>query len=196
MANRSKQIVDRAQGDGQARTLSNLQIATHYLDPGYKIIPRQLVRGDTGLLRVFSLLPHSPGKPGFEARVDDGSPGRRRSPDLDFDMTGATETAHNDFKAHRNGYVGHHSTRSSNHNHRIFHVQIGTPAGMVFDGNVSFNVTFSVSVTTTVNSTVTANAYMIRAPLITRFRNHLKAALGNARPRLQNLFRSPRRDGI
>jgi len=188
MADRSKQIVDRAPGDGQARTLSNLQITTRYLNPDYEIISHHLVRGETGLLRVFSLFSRDPGKPGFEARVDDGSPGRRRNPDLDFDITGASEAVQKDFKANRNGYVGHHSSRNPKPDQRIFHVQIGTPAGIVFDGDVSFNVAFSVSVTTAVNSTMTINANVIRATLMTRFRNRIKSLLGNARSRLQNLF--------
>ena len=42
--NRAKQIEDRARGDGQARTLSNLRITPCYLDPDYQVITHDLTR--------------------------------------------------------------------------------------------------------------------------------------------------------
>jgi hypothetical protein len=86
--NRSEQIAARAQGDGQARSLSNLQITERHLDPDYQLLGHDLTRGETGLLRVFSLIPKTVGKPRFEVRVDDGSPGKRKPPELDVDIKG------------------------------------------------------------------------------------------------------------
>jgi hypothetical protein len=188
MANRRKQIVDRTQGDGQARTLSNLNINTRYLDPGYDIVRQDLVRGETGLLKVFSLLPRNPAQPSFEARVDDGSPGRRRDPELDFDIKGVSEVVQNDFKPSRNQYVGHHTSKSPNPNQRIFDVQIATPLGKVFDGEVSFNVAFSVSMAMTVTSNMICHAIVIRAPFRTRVLNRMLSLLRNIRIAAAKLF--------
>src|SRR5258708_3312440 len=141
-------MVDRTtrQGDGQASSLSNLQITKQHLDPDYQLLKHDLTRGETGLLRVFSLIPQTAGKPSFAARVDDGSPGKRRPPELDIDIKDVTEAIERDFKANRNGYFGHHPDRSLNQNQRIFDVEIGTLAGKVFAGKGSFNVAFSVAV--------------------------------------------------
>jgi hypothetical protein len=165
--NRSKQIATRAQGDGQARILSNLQITIRHLDADYHVVTCDLTRGETGLLPVFSLVPKTTGKPSFQARLDDGSPGNRRQPELDIDIEGVSAAIKRDFKANRNGYIGHHTNRSPNQDQRIYEVEIATPTGKVFDGDVSFNATFSVGVTLSVSSTQTANAIVIRA---TRFR--------------------------
>ena len=161
--NRSKQIADRAQGDGQARILSNLQITTLHLDPDYHVVTYDLTRGETGLLPVFSLVPKTTGKPSFKARVDDGSPGNRRQPELDIDIEGVSTAIQRDFKANRNGYIGHHTNRSPNPDQRIYEVEIATPTGKVFDGDVSFNATFSVGVFMSGESTLTLNATVIRA---------------------------------
>jgi coenzyme PQQ precursor peptide PqqA len=82
------------QGDGQASSLSNLQITTQHLDADYQLLKDDLTRGETGLLRVFSLIPKTAGKPSFAARVDDGSPGKRRPPELDPKMLSRCRLAH------------------------------------------------------------------------------------------------------
>jgi hypothetical protein len=173
VVNRRKQIADRAQGDGQAKSLSNLQITARHLDPDYEFLSHDLTRGETGLLRVFSLIPKIAGKPSFDARVDDGSPGKRRELELDIDIKGVTATTERDFKANRNGYVGHHTNRSPNPNRRIFDVEIAVPAGRLFEGEVAFNVTFSVSASLSMASTVTADATVVKATRIRRLRNWL-----------------------
>jgi hypothetical protein len=165
--NRSKQIADRAQGDGQARILSNLQITTRHLDADYHVVTYDLTRGETGLLSVLSLIPNTTGKPSFKARVDDGSPGNRRQPELDIDIEGVSAAIERDFKANRNGYIGHHTNRSRNPDQRIYEVEIATPTGKVFDGDVSFNVTFSQGAIIPITSTLTADPNVIRA---TKFR--------------------------
>jgi hypothetical protein len=155
--------------------LSNLQITARHLDPDYQVLRHDLTRGETGLLRVFSLIPKIAGKPSFEARVDDGSPAKRREPELDIDITGVTNAIERDFKANRNGYVGHHTDRSPNPNQRIFDVDIATPAGMVFDGEVSFNASFSVGIHVSVSSAVSANADVSRGNRLSKVLNFLRA---------------------
>ena len=99
-------------GDGQARSLSNLKVTHFHLDSDYEVQTHDLTRGETGLLRVVSLIPKTAGKPSFDARVDDGSSGKRRDPELDIDIKGVSDAIAKDFKAGRNGYVGHHTNRS------------------------------------------------------------------------------------
>ena len=145
--NRKQQIAAHAQGDGHVVSLSNLQITKRHLDPDYQLVRHDPTRGETGWLRVFSLIPKTAGKPRFEARVDDGSPGKRKEqPELDIDIKGKGVTAAivRDFQDNRNGYVGHRTNRSPNPNQRIFDVEIAIPAGRLFEGEVSFNATFSV----------------------------------------------------
>jgi hypothetical protein len=173
---RSKQIADRARGDGQARSLSNLQINTRYLSPGYQLITHDLSRGDTGLLSIFSLVPTTTGKPTFQARLDDGSPGNRREPELDIDIKGVTAAVEIAFKNNRDGFAGHHSNRSPNQSHRIFDVEIVTPAGQLFDGEVSFNAAFSLELNVHINSTLTADASVIHASWAARIINALRRA--------------------
>jgi hypothetical protein len=187
--NRSKQIADRAQGDGQARILSNLQITKRHLDPDYQVVAHDLIRGETGRLLVFSLVPRTTGKPSFKARVDDGSPGKRREPELDIDIEGVSTAIERDFKANRNGYIGHHTNRSPNPDQRVFEVEIATPTGKVFHGDVSFNATFSVGATLSLTSRLTADASVIRA---TRFRQlciRLTQWFQEIRFRFRNLFK-------
>jgi hypothetical protein len=171
VTDRKKQVANRAKGDGQARTLSNLKITTVHLAADYQIFPHDLARGDTGLLKIFTLSSNAPGKPSFEARVDDGSPGKRKDPELDFDIRGVSAAIERYFKAGRKGYIGHHTNRSPNANQRIFDVDIKTPEGTIFEGEVSFNAAFSVSISMSINSTVSADAQVVRAGCFTRLRN-------------------------
>ena len=99
-------------GRGEASNLSNLQIITHYLDSHYEIVEENLVRGETRLLKVFSLKPRTLGRPSFHARVDDGSAVKLKSPELDIDIDGVNDAIKADFKGNRNGYLGHHNNRS------------------------------------------------------------------------------------
>src|SRR5258708_415768 len=120
--NRKEQIARRALPDGQTVSLSNLQITPRSVDTAdYEILQHNLTRGDTGRLDVFSLVPKVAGKPRFDARLDDGSPGNRKEPELDFDIEGVSEDIKRDFKKKkpRLGYSGHHSDRSPNPNQRI-----------------------------------------------------------------------------
>ena len=62
---------------------------------------------------MFSLVSKIDGKPWFELRVDDGSPGKRRKPDLDIDIKGVTRDIERAFRSKKiNGYIGHHTDKS------------------------------------------------------------------------------------
>jgi len=155
---------DWPRGRGEASRVSNLKITTHYLDLDYEIVEEDLKRGDTRLLRVFSLIPKTLGKPSFHARVDDGSPDTPKDPELDIDIKGVSDTAIiRDFKANRNGYIGHHNSRSASPSERVFDVEISTPKGNVFRGEIFFNVTFSMSIHISARASVTATATVVRA---------------------------------
>lgn len=156
-------IKDWFRGRGEAAHLSNLRIDPRFLDPGYDIRNENLVRGDTRLLEVFSLIPKTAARPSFHARVDDGSAAKNKDPELDIDIKGVGKATARDFKAGRNGFRGHHSVRSPTPDVRIFNVAISAPSGKVFEGEVSFNVTFSQAVTFGVSTTVSVEAELIRA---------------------------------
>jgi hypothetical protein len=159
---------NRRTGDGQAISLSNLQITRRFLDADYEIYRHDLTRGQTGLLEVFSIVTRAADKPNFRARLDDGSTGRRRDPELDIDIVGVTERIKRDFKASRNGYVGHRTDRSPNLQQRVFQVEITTPTGKVFEGDVSFNASFSVGVHITSSLSVSADSSVVRATRLQR----------------------------
>jgi hypothetical protein len=152
---------DWSRGRGEASHLSNLKITTEFLDPDYDIVVEDLTRSETRLLKVFSLLPKRPENASFHARIDDGSPDKRKEPDLDIDIRGVSSTIIRDFKADRNGYSGHHNDRSTSRTERIFEVEITTPGGRVFKGTVFFNGTFSVAINITSVASVAVDAWRL-----------------------------------
>jgi hypothetical protein len=119
-----------------------VKVTERDLHPDYKIEQHNPIRGGTGHLPVFSLVPNEAKNPTFTARIDDGVRGRRRMPDLDIDIEGVNAKIERDFKANRNGYSGHHSDRSPNQTERMFEVEIVTPSGTIFRGEVSFKAHF------------------------------------------------------
>jgi hypothetical protein len=156
-------MAERKQSPDGAYSLTNLRITTRYLDPHYEIEIHDLTRGETQLLKVFSLKRKDAQAPSFHARVDDGNPGRRKLPELDIDIQGVTPAIAKDFKAKRNGYAGHHTDRSPNQQDRIFEVKISVPSGTVFEGNVFFNAHFKMALQTTTYSTVGVTMTVNRA---------------------------------
>jgi hypothetical protein len=133
---------NKPQNSGLVMSLSNLDITHEQLDPDYDLIKHDLKRGETGLLSAFSLIAKISGKPSFRARMDDGSDRRRKDPELDLDIEGVTDEVKTWFKQGRNDYYGHHTLRQSDNPRRTFDVEIGTPAGIVFKGEVSFAANF------------------------------------------------------
>ena|SRR5438128_754671 len=97
-----------------------------------------------------------------------------KDPELDIDIRNVSHHIVRDFRAGRNGYIGHHTDRSPNWAQRIFNVEIATPQDRVFDGDVFFNVTFSMAITMTSTSRVSAIATLVRPPRIKRICNWLK----------------------
>ena len=138
--NRTQQIAERNRPDGRVMQLSNLNIAKHHLDAEYSIRKHNLARSETGLLRVFDLVPNNPGDASFHARW---------------------------------GYSGHHTDRSPDPHQRIYDVRIEAPTGLIFEGEVSFNVTFDTGVTEAMNATMSTDAVVIPATPWTRFRNRI-----------------------
>jgi hypothetical protein len=176
---------DWPRGRGEVAHLSNLNISTHNLDPDYEIVNENLVRRETRYQKVFSLIARTAGKPSFHARVDDGTPDNVKDIDLDIDVNGVSDAVVKDFRAGRNGYVGHHTNRSLRPEQRIFEVVITTPAGKAFEGEVSFNVAYSVGATFTATSSLIANAEVVPAKRVTGIRRCFAMLLA----KLRNLFR-------
>jgi hypothetical protein len=94
--------------------------------------------------------------------------------ELDIDIRGVSDDIVGDFRAKRNGYIGHHTDRSPNRAQRIFNVEIATPQSRVFEGDVFFNVAFSVALTMAPALGVAADATVVRPPRIKRICNWLK----------------------
>ena len=161
-------------GRGEASNLSNLKITTRYLDSDYDILNENLTRTLTRHLKVFSLIPKTARKPSFHARVDDGTPDKVKDIELDIDIRGVSEDIVRDFRAGRNGYIGHHTDKSPSRAQRIFSVEISIPQDRVFEGDVFFNVTFSVAATITSTISDTADATVVRPPRRKRICNWLK----------------------
>jgi hypothetical protein len=118
--------INTSRPDGAVR-LSDLDVTTRELHPNYKLEQHEAIRGSTGYLPVFSLVPNDPQNPTFAARVDDGVRNRRRTPELDIDIKGVNSEIERDFKACRNGYSGHHRDQSPNQTERVFEVDRAGP---------------------------------------------------------------------
>lgn len=89
------------------------------------------------LLRLFSLVPKTPSNPTFFGRYDarDDLSGRDKASAVDVDVPGLTDAEERDFKAGKNGFSGHHSTRTKDRQHQIL---ISTSKqGKIFEGTLS-----------------------------------------------------------
>ena len=137
--------------------------------------PHDLKRSETGLLRMFALAPKTPGKPRFEARWDDGSPGNRNRADVDFDIEDVSKEIKRDFKRKAGGYCGHHTDKSPDQDNRVYEIEISTPQGTVFKGVIKFNVTYSVGVTEAASARVNVDD----ASAVLLSLQHLGALVGN-----------------
>jgi hypothetical protein len=108
-------------------------------------------------LEVLRIIPKSGIGPCFVARWD------QKPECLDIDMSGETNCAAKNFKNNSNGYYGHHTNRSTDLDTRIFDIKIGTPAGVLFDGTVSFSNAYEMIKIDTVKLTDTLDAQVISA---------------------------------
>jgi hypothetical protein len=155
-------MADRKRDDDRVTHIANLEVACDSLHSDSILERHNEPRDETGLLRVFSLVPRNAETPKFIARIDDGSSGRRREPDLDIDINEVSEVIRRDFNAGRNGYAGHHTDRSPSRAERIFDVEVTLPDVIVFKGAVSFNVTWSVHAHVESQASVSVQTRVIR----------------------------------
>ncbi len=146
-----------------ATSLCNLKVTPRHMHPDYEIQVHDLKRGETGLLKVFSLRPTNAQLPSFSARIDDGNSYRRKTPELDIDIEGVSNATKRHFKNNLNGYGGHHTDRSLGPEHRIFDVKIVIPSKTIFDGEVSFNVHFTMLIELGMYSSVGLEMSVTRA---------------------------------
>lgn len=150
--------MDRKQKiNGRASKVSNLRVTRTFIHKDYKAEPCDGVLSDTGKLEVLKVFLKSGDGPSFIARWD------QRPEHLDIDMDGAPNSAIRKFKANKGGYTGHHTTRPSDPDTRLFDIKIQTPMGMIFDGTVSFSLTFEMAVNIGCTTGVTVETRVIRA---------------------------------
>lgn len=153
-----QQKIERTKNrSGRVSEVSNLQLTPNHIDSDYQSEHCDGVLSETGYLQVLKIVRKDGAGPSFVARWD------QKAEQLDIDMHGGTNNAAKKFKGGNDGYSGHHTSRSSNPNTRIFDVTIKTPGAVVFVGTVSFSVIYQVMVTA--NSTVaeSVNGTIIRA---------------------------------
>jgi hypothetical protein len=154
---RKKKIHQIANLSGRVSKISNLLVQPKYIHPEYRVEACAGILSETGQLEVLKVVPNSGSGPYFTARWD------QKPAHVDFDMHEASSTAIKNFKANTGGYSGHHNNRSSNPEKRIFDVTIKTPAGLIFDGAVSFFCTYEVNCRMQATATMTADATVVRA---------------------------------
>jgi hypothetical protein len=142
---------------GGVSRVYNLERTQKFIHQDYKSEYCDGIRGETGKLEVLKLISNSTDDPHFTARWDQGAE------HLDIDMHNASRSAIGKFKNNRGGYRGHHTVRSPNLNKRIFEIEIKTPRGLTFEGEVSFNNTFEVKATLTAKGHVSVSMQVIRA---------------------------------
>jgi hypothetical protein len=153
---RHQKIARVANRSGRVFKVSNLEVNSNYIHSDYECEPCGGILTDTGDLRVLKLVPKSGSGPYFTARWD------QKPEHLDIDMHGASKSAIGDFKNNRNGYSGHHTSRSTDPDKRIFDVKIETPAGVIFDGSVSFSNNYELIVATNLCVAGTLDGELIR----------------------------------
>jgi hypothetical protein len=143
--------------DGRVSKVSNLEVQPTFIHPNYRSEPCDGILSETGKLEVLKVVPKSGDGPYFIARWDEGSE------HLDIDMHGASNSAIRKFKRNKDGFAGHHTSRTTEPDKRLFEVKIEAPAGVIFDGTVSFSNTYQVIVALKTESTMTIDAQVIRA---------------------------------
>lgn len=154
---RNQKIERIKKEDGKVFSVSNLKILTKTLHSDFVLSRHPVNISDTGLLLILEILPKSGQGPRFTARWDEAATA------MDFDMLDISTSAARKFKNNRDGYSGHHTCRSSDPDVRTFEVKIETPQGVIFEGDVTFNVTRKMGHTEQANVTATVDAVVTRA---------------------------------
>jgi hypothetical protein len=153
---RQQKIGRIANQDGVSK-VDNLKVDPTHIDPDYEVEPCDGTLSETGNLKVLKLVPKSGNGPYFIARWD------QRPQHLDIDMHGASKDEIRKFKGNRDGYSGHHTSRTTDPDKRIFDVTIKISGGVIFDGTVSFSNHYEVKLSVGCYAVATADATLIRA---------------------------------
>jgi len=140
---------------GRVSRISDLDVNPTVMNSDYKCEPCDGILSKTGHLQILKLVSKSGDGPSFTARLDQGEK-------LDIDMHGA-RSAVRKFKSKKDGYEGHHTSRTTDPDKRIFDIKIQTPAGIIFEGTVSFANHRIMPINTQLKSSVTCVARVIRA---------------------------------
>ena len=143
--------------DGRVSKVSNLEVQPTAIHPDYRSEPCDGILSETGKLEVLKVVSKAGNGPYFIARWD------HKPEHLDIDMHGASNSEIRKFKSNEDGFAGHHSRRVTDPDKRLFEIKIETPAGVIFDGTVSFSNTYEVIVAEKAEATVTVDAQVIRA---------------------------------
>jgi hypothetical protein len=132
-------------GKGKAQRLQiwpnsadGIEIEVSFCHPDYELSAEaSAVPTPSKLLRLFSLVPETSSDPTFFGRYDarDDLSGHNQASAVDVDASGLAAAEERDFKAGKNGFSGHHSTRTKDGRHQIL---ISTPQhGKIFEGTLS-----------------------------------------------------------
>jgi hypothetical protein len=154
---RQQKIEQIRKQSGRVSRVSNLEVNSTHVHLEYRLEPCNGILTETGKLEVLKLLPKSGVGPSFIARWD------QKPEHLDIDMHGASNRAISKFRNNKDGYFGHHTSRTTDPDKRIFEVKIETPAGVIFDGAVSFSITYEMTCVEKTIVTDTLDAVIVRA---------------------------------
>jgi len=133
---RQQKIEQIRKQSGRVSRVSTLEVNPTHVHLEYRLEPCNGILTETGKLEVLKLVPKSGVGPSFIARWD------QKPEHLDIDMHGASNSAISKFRNNKDG--GHHTNRTTDPDKRIFEVKIETPAGVIFDGTVSFSNTYEM----------------------------------------------------
>lgn len=135
----------------------NIELEIEYVDPHYTLEMSPVSpASETGLIRLFRLIPDNPSRPGFAARWDD----RRQTIDVDPDPLGCIER--DTWRGEKAGYCGHHPTRASEAP-RAYAINLHTPDGPVFKARARLNLNIAARLEDLMVTTDFAAAAVIKS---------------------------------
>lgn len=144
--NREEKI-ERLKTQSRVSSVQNLSIDPAFIHPDFQIMPGEGVLSETGRLEILKIVSKIGDGICFTARWD------HKPEHLDIDMHGTSSSAISKFKNSRDGYLGHHTSRSTDPDKRIFEIKIQTPQGLIFEGSVSFSNTYEEPLSETLELT-------------------------------------------